>query len=117
MKGALVTLYQNMWSSGQLPKAWHEDRIAYLHKKGSTTEVSNYMPISLISVMAKTFTRSRVGRLQMMAADHLVTEQGCGQKGQGAPEHLWAFIDLMEEGMGGGEVDGETPGAYVLFAH
>ena len=51
-----------------------------------------------------------------MAADHLVTEQGCGQKGQGAPEHLWAFIDLMEEGMVGGEVDGETPGAYALFA-
>ena len=51
-----------------------------------------------------------------MAADHLVTEQGCVQKGQGAPEHLWAFIVLIVEGMVGGEVDGETPGAYALFA-
>ena len=101
-KGALVALYQNVWSSGKLPKAFHEARISYLHKKGRKTEVSNYRPISLISVMAKTFTRSWVGRLQTMAADHLVTEQGCGQKGQGAPEHLWAFIDLMEEGMVGG---------------
>ena len=63
VKGALVAmaLYQNVWSSGRLPKAWHEARISYLHKKGSKTVVSNYRPISLISVMAKTFTRSWVG--------------------------------------------------------
>ena len=110
MKGAVVALYQKVWSSGKLPKAWHEARIAYLHKKGSKTEVSNYRSISLISVMAKTFTRSWVGRLQTMAADHLVTEQGCGQKGQGAPAHLWAFIDLMEEGMVGGRLMGKHLG-------
>ena len=52
-----------------------------------------------------------------MAADHLATEQGCGQKGQGAPEHLWAFIDLVEEGMVGGRLKGKhLSGAYALFA-
>ena len=58
VKGALVALYQKVWSSGRLPKAWHEACISYLHKKGSKTEASNYTHISLISVIAKTFTRS-----------------------------------------------------------
>ena len=115
---ALLALYQKVWCSGKLPESWNEARISYLHKKGSKTEVSNYRPISLISVLAKTFTRTWVGRLQEIAADHLVKEQGCGQKGQGAPEHLWAFMDLMEEGVSGGTVGGggETPGTYALFA-
>ena len=31
--------------------------------------------------------------------------------------HMFCLlIDLMEEGMVGGEVDGETPGAYAVFA-
>ena len=50
-------------------------------------------------MLAKTFTKSWVGRLQDMVARHMVKEQGCGQKGQGAPEHLWAFMNLVEEGM------------------
>ena len=50
----------------------------------------------------------------------MVKEQGCGQKGQGAPEHLWAFMDLIEEGMEGipaaGDGAGAQPGAYAMFA-
>ena len=51
-----------------------------------------------------------------------MTGLGCGQKGQGAQEHLWSFMDLIEEGMGvystesTHDLEGETPGAYVLFA-
>ena len=100
-------------------RPWNEARISYLHKKGSKTEVSNYRPVSLISVLAKTFTKAWVGRLQDIAADHLVKlisvlaktftkalvgrlrdiaadhlgkKQGrgvCGQKGQGAPGVSW----------------------------
>ena len=99
---ALVTLYQKVWCSGNLPESWYAARISYLHKKGRKTEVANYRPISLVSVLAKTVTKSWVGRPHGVAADHLVKEQGCGQKGQGAPEHLWAFMDLIEEVMRGG---------------
>ena len=120
--GALLALHKKVWCSGKLPQPWNEARISYLHKKGSKTEVSNYRPISLISVLAKILTKTWVGRLQDIAAlaDHLVKEQGCGQKGQGAPEHLlvWAFMDLMEEGVskGAADGDGKTPGKYALFA-
>ena len=68
-KGALVALYQKVWSSGRFPKAWHEARISYLHKKGSKPEVSNYRPIPLISVTAKTFTRSCIQYMGQSSAD------------------------------------------------
>ena len=54
--GALLALYQKAWCSGYLPKPWNEARISYLHTTRSETEVSNNRPISVISVLAKTFT-------------------------------------------------------------
>ena len=96
-----------MWDTGDVPAGWGEARVTYLHKKGSKTEVSNYRPISLLSVIAKAFTKSWVGRLQKVAAPHLVKEQGCGRKGQGAPQHLWAFMAQMESCFEGDVPDGE----------
>ena len=58
-------------------------------------------------MLAKTFTKSWVGYLQDMVARHMVKERGCGQKGQGGPEHLWAFMDLVEEGMEGAPAEGD----------
>ena len=58
-----------------------------------------------------------MGRLQKVAAPHLVKEQGCGRAGQGAPEHLWAFMAQMEACFEGDVPDGEdSAGAYALFA-
>ena len=112
---ALVALYGKVWTSGGIPDSWNEARVSYLHKKGSKTEVSNYRPISLILVLAKTFTKSWVGRLQdNMVSNHMVKEQGCGQKGKGASGHLWAFMDLVEEGMEGSPVEGDGVGAQPL---
>ena len=62
VQDVLLALYQKVWCSGKLPAPWNEARISYLHKEGSKTEVSNYRPISLISVLAKTFTKTWVGR-------------------------------------------------------
>ena len=96
MLSALQALYARVWDTGDVPEGWGEARVTYLPKKGSNTEVSNYRPISLMSVIAKTFTKSWVGRLKKVATPHLVKEQGCGRTGQGAPEHLWAFMAQME---------------------
>ena len=74
---ALQALYARVWNIGGVPEGWGEARVNYLHKKGSKTEVSNYRTISLLSVIATTFTKSWVGRLQKVAGPHLVKEQGC----------------------------------------
>ena len=124
---ALVALYGKAWTPGALPDSWAGARALYLHKKGSKTEVSDYRPISLISVPAKTCTRPWAGhglvgyRTLGLNTCNVVKEQGCGRKGQGAPAQLWAFLNLVEEGMegaqaeGGGAGLGAQPGAYALF--
>ena len=66
----LQPVHQKVRCSGKLPQPWHEARISYLHKKGSKPDVSSYMRISLISVLAKTFTKTWVGRPHDNAADH-----------------------------------------------
>ena len=44
-------------------------------------------------------------------------EQRCGRKGQGATEHLWAFMAQVDACLDGDIPDGEdTAGAYALFA-
>ena len=60
---ALHGLYSRAWEEGELPSQWDSSTIKYLHKIGSPTEVSNYRPISLISGIAKTFTRTWLLRL------------------------------------------------------
>ena len=86
----------------EIPPGWGEARISYLHTKGSKTEISNCRPISLLSVIAKTFTKSWINRLQRAAEPHLVCEQGCCRKEQGAPEHLWGFTAQVEACLDGG---------------
>ena len=119
---ALQALYARVWDTGDVPEGRGEAMVTYLHKKGSKTEVSNYRPISLLSVIPKTLTKSWVVRLQRVAAPDLVKEQGCGRKGQGAlglgPEPLWDFMAQMEAWFEGDVPDGEDPaGAYALFAY
>ena len=113
----LTALYERLWNSGELPASWDEARIKYLHKKHSKLEVSNYRPISLISVLAKTFTCSWLPRLQAATVSSQVAEQGCGRKQQGAPEQLWASMTQMEEAV---ENEGEPSTVefevFALFA-
>lgn len=115
MVAVLTALYGVVWNAGDLPASWDEALIKYIHKKHSKMEVSNYRPISLISVIAKTFTKTFLPRLQKATSCSQVKEQGCGRKHQGAPEHLWAFMAQMEECVEGDHSakDGE---AFALFA-
>jgi len=113
---ALHALYVKVWREQQLPEQWSTARISYIYKgKGPKMEVSGYRPISLISVIGKTFTRSWLPRLVAQVSAGLARAQGCGRPGQGCQEQLWAFQTIMEECIEGGDGDGEE-GAFALFA-
>ena len=86
---ALLALYTAVWESGVIPPQWAEAHVTYLYKgAGKKSEISNYRPISLTSVIAKVFTKILQPRLEKVLHPGLSPFQGCGKKGSGAMEHL-----------------------------
>ena len=51
----LCTLFNNIFSTGNLPEMWRDSIIVPVYKSGPKDDPSNYRGISLINVMYKTF--------------------------------------------------------------
>ena len=49
----LAQLYQSLFNSGVVPKEWKVAMVTPIFKKGNSTDVSNYRPISLTSLCCK----------------------------------------------------------------
>ena len=53
--GAILTMFKAI-ASTLLPLSWNMTRITPVHKKGVTSLVENYQPISLMGPIAKLFS-------------------------------------------------------------
>ena len=51
----LKSLFDKSIASGKFPDEWKSSFITPIHKSGPTDEISNYRPISLLSVIPKLF--------------------------------------------------------------
>jgi exonuclease III len=63
MRNKLVELFQTFLVQGQVPKEWNHCTIYTIHKGGDVSKCSNYRPISLQSVVYKTFMTIMTKRL------------------------------------------------------
>ena len=52
----LTELFSLLWNSGEIPDDWKWACTILVHKKGDTSDPSNFTPITLESVPLKTFT-------------------------------------------------------------
>jgi hypothetical protein len=55
LKERLYNLILLIWNKGELPKDWTEGTICPIHKKGDSTECSNYWPITFLNMAHKIF--------------------------------------------------------------
>ena len=53
----LAVLFTHIFECGVIPDAWRVAHVTPVHKKGVSSSVENYRPISLTSVMCKVFER------------------------------------------------------------
>ena len=53
----LACLFNICYTAGSIPADWKLANVVPVHKKGSKAEVTNYRPISLTSIIMKTFER------------------------------------------------------------
>lgn len=50
-------LFNTCVSTGKIPVIWKQARVTPIHKKGSKTDAKNYRPISLTSILCKTYEK------------------------------------------------------------
>ena len=52
----LTDLFNTCLHHQQVPKAWKNALVVLIHKKGNTSDIKNYRPISLLPIMYKVFS-------------------------------------------------------------
>ena len=68
----LALLFNICYTSGSIPAEWKLANVVPVHKKGSKAEVTNYRPISLTSIIMKTF--ERIVRDDLIERCHLLID-------------------------------------------
>ena len=67
---ALTILFNQSLSTGVFPKCWKTSNVVPIHKKDSRSSVSNYRPISLLSIVSKVFERVVFNHLMSHLIEH-----------------------------------------------
>ena len=75
----LCNIFNNSLSSGLFPDDWKCARVTPLFKQGERTDVNNYRPISVISIIAKVFERIVYDQLHsFLENEEIITNQQSG---------------------------------------
>jgi len=88
----LALMYNQLLSVGHVPCEWLVAHIVPVHKKGITTDVSNYRPILLTCVLSKILETIVVGRL----SDHLECNNILHPAQHGFIKHRSTCTNLLE---------------------
>ena len=69
----LSNLFSNIYYSGNVPLKWKQANVVPIHKKGDKSDISNYRPISLTSLVAKIMERIIQDEL-LLRTRHLLSD-------------------------------------------
>lgn len=89
---SLTTLFNVSFSRGDIPRDWRDATVSPIHKKGKKSEVGNYRPISLLSVVSKVQERIVHTRLFKHIEPHLPANQSGFRPGDGTEQQLARII-------------------------
>ena len=92
ISASLCDLFNKSLSSGLLPKEWKLSNICPIPKKSPHHEVSNYRPISLLSLVSKVFERCIYNRLTDHISSQLYKLQYGFQKGKSTTSQLLSVL-------------------------
>ena len=81
LKNPLSVLFNRIYETKQLPQQWLISKINPIHKKGVTSNVENYRPISNLCSASKIFEKLILLRLQKLEDLHKVDITGKSQHG------------------------------------
>uniref|UniRef100_A0A914W977 Reverse transcriptase domain-containing protein n=1 Tax=Plectus sambesii TaxID=2011161 RepID=A0A914W977_9BILA len=93
----LCSLFNDMLTDDVIPPTLTAARKILLHKKGDTTDISNYRPISLLSVLYKSLTKVITWRIEAAVEHRLPPNQAGFRKGYSTLDHLHAVNMAVEK--------------------
>ena len=91
----ITVLMRKVIVFGQVPEQWKIAKVIPIHKKGSTKNITNYRPISNLSVISKIFEKlllSRVAHIEVNEnCDLTGSAQHCLKKTEVLRQHALKF--------------------------
>uniref|UniRef100_A0A914USY1 Reverse transcriptase domain-containing protein n=1 Tax=Plectus sambesii TaxID=2011161 RepID=A0A914USY1_9BILA len=87
----LCSLFNNMLADDVIPPTLTAARTILLHKKGNTTDISNYRLISLLLVLYKLLTKIITSHIEAAVENRLPPNQAGFHKGYSTLDHLHAI--------------------------
>ena len=109
-----ITLLFNMsFSQGQIPPDWKLANIVPVHKKGDKSNVENYRPISLTSLIMKIFEKCIRDELLRLCSQYIHPSQHGFLPNKSCTTQLIPFVDRLAQGLSNND---RTDVVYFDFA-
>ena len=93
----LTDLFNTCLYHQQIPKAWKNALVVLIHRKGNTSDIKNYRPISLLPIMYKVFSNFLLQRMIRTLDFHQPREQAEFRAGYSTIDHLQVINHLQEK--------------------
>ena len=94
---ALLILMNKCLEEGRIPDAWRNADVTILFKKGDSTNIEYYRPISLLSVLYKLLPKIIANRLTNKLELYQPIEQAGFRKGYSTIDHIQVVRTLIEK--------------------
>ena len=91
----MSVIFKISYNSGMIPKDWKLANVVPVHKKGSKMSVENYRPISLTSLIMKTFEKIIRDELMIKCEAHLSKDQHGFLPNKSCNTQLITFADSI----------------------
>ena len=102
VKESLCILFNKSFSDGICPSEWKQANIVPVYKGKDAKDVSNYRPISLLSVVSKLAERCLYNHIYPHISDLLCKSQHGFLKGKSTCTQLVQFIDSVSDSLDNG---------------
>ena len=95
---AIRGMLNNWWNNNKIDKEALQAKVVFLYKKGNTSDLANYRPISLLNVIYKLFAAITQERIALGIDKHMHKTQYGFRKARSTQQALHIIRRLLEIG-------------------
>lgn len=99
MDNVILTMFNNILSSGQFPESWSRGMLLPLYKSGPKENPNNYRGISLLPALGKVFTKLLNNRItEFVINENIVSEeQAAYRKGYSTIDQIFTLHSVVQK--------------------